>query len=101
MAVSIFCSIPLLKAKMSEKMIKKFVFVPFFLIIPSFLYACAVCFSSTGKSIYAYYITTAAMTAIPLLLVGGLAFWFYRIFKNNDQETHPTSFETYIDHHSK
>lgn len=42
--------------------------------------ACSVCFSATEEARGAYYLTTALMMAVPLLLLAAIGFWLYRSF---------------------
>lgn len=42
--------------------------------------ACSVCFSATEEARNAYYLTTALMMAVPVLLLAGIGFWLYRSF---------------------
>ncbi|HZP43431.1 MAG TPA: hypothetical protein VFD84_18230 [Candidatus Binatia bacterium] len=46
---------------------------------PAAALACPVCFSaSSARTLATYVATAAAMTALPLLIVGGLALWVRR-----------------------
>ena len=38
-------------------------------------YACAVCAVANEKTRYAYYATTALLTFLPLLIIGGVVFY--------------------------
>jgi hypothetical protein len=40
--------------------------------------ACAMCLSSKGAQRDAYYLTTLILLAVPLGIVGTVAFWLYR-----------------------
>ncbi len=45
------------------------------LLAPKVAEACSVCFSGQDQARVAFIASTAFMTALPLLLVGGLVFW--------------------------
>jgi hypothetical protein len=50
--------------------------------------ACAVCFQAkTDASRIAFIATTAAMTALPLLLIGGVVYWVRSRFRSQAAET--------------
>jgi ABC-type spermidine/putrescine transport system permease subunit II len=52
-----------------------------FLALPSIAEACAVCFQArTDDTRIAFIVSTAAMTFLPLVVVGGLAWWVRRKF---------------------
>jgi hypothetical protein len=40
--------------------------------------ACSVCFDSRDQNRVAFIATTALLTLLPLLMVGGSTFWLYR-----------------------
>lgn len=46
--------------------------------IPAEALACSVCFTARAASLRAYYGTTALMLSLPLLMIGGCAYWVYR-----------------------
>jgi hypothetical protein len=48
------------------------------LLAPRAALACAVCFSGAENSRIAFLVTTIFMTALPLVLVGGFAWWLRR-----------------------
>lgn len=50
------------------------------LVSPQRAAACSVCFSATEEARGAYYLTTALMMAVPLLLLAAIGFWLYRSF---------------------
>ncbi len=45
------------------------------LLAPQAADACSVCFSGQDQARVAFIVTTAFMTALPLLLIGGFVFW--------------------------
>ncbi len=45
------------------------------LLAPQVAHACSVCFSGQDQARVAFIVTTGFMTALPLLLIGGLVFW--------------------------
>ena len=45
---------------------------------PETAYSCAVCFSGTEESLQAYYLTTAFLTLLPLLMLASIGYWIYR-----------------------
>ena len=51
--------------------------------LPELAYACAVCFSGTEESLQAYYITTAFLTLLPVLMLASIAYWIYRKSRGN------------------
>jgi hypothetical protein len=51
--------------------------------------ACAVCFSARDENRQAFTITTAFLTALPLLMVGSLVFWLRRRFYRHGQRAEP------------
>jgi hypothetical protein len=52
------------------------------LLLPDAADACAVCFQAkTDASRIAFIATTAALTALPLLLIGGFAWWIRGRFR--------------------
>lgn len=50
--------------------------------------ACSVCFSATDEARVAYYLTTALMMVVPLLLLAAIGFWLYRSFAKQRAELH-------------
>jgi len=48
---------------------------------PSLAFACAVCFNRDDETQVAFRISTAVMTFLPFLLVGGLILWLRRRFR--------------------
>lgn len=59
---------------------------------PGTVLACAVCFSaSSGRVLATYVLTAAAMTVLPLLIVGGLAVWIRRRLRSAAEP--PQSFQ--------
>ena len=49
------------------------------LALPASIEACAVCgLSGTRDSWLAYLVMTLVMSALPLVMIGGVAFWVYR-----------------------
>ena len=51
--------------------------------------ACAVCFSATDEYRDAFMITTALLTALPLLMVGSLIFWLRQRFVRLERQSEP------------
>ena len=49
--------------------------------LPGTAFSCAVCFSGTEESLQAYYITTAFLTLLPVLMVASIGYWIYRKHK--------------------
>ncbi len=45
---------------------------------PHTAWACAVCFDARAENRWAFIGTTALLTLLPLICVGGGAFWLYR-----------------------
>ena len=59
--------------------------------VPRLATACAVCSAGRDEeNRIAFIITTAFMTLLPLLLIGGLAFWLWGRFRALDEQ-HPGS----------
>ncbi len=50
-------------------------------------YACAVCLSATDEYREAFTLTTAILTALPLLMIGSLVFWLRRRFLRQERES--------------
>ena len=48
---------------------------------PGTVFSCAVCFSGTEESLQAYYLTTALLTLLPVLMVASIGYWIYRKHK--------------------
>ena len=51
--------------------------------LPGTAFSCAVCFSGTEESLQAYYLTTALLTLLPVLMVVSIGYWIYRKHKEN------------------
>jgi len=51
--------------------------------LPGTAFSCAVCFSGTEESLQAYYLTTAFLTLLPVLMVASIGYWIYRKHKEN------------------
>ncbi len=51
--------------------------------IPIVAYSCAVCISGSEESLQAYYVTTAFLTLLPVLMLASIAYWIYRKQKGN------------------
>ena len=49
--------------------------------LPGTAFSCAVCFSGTEESLQAYYLTTALLTLLPVLMVASIGYWIYRKHK--------------------
>ena len=48
--------------------------------------ACAVCgLMGTGESGWAYFAGSAALSLLPLMMIGGISWWLYRRVKNASQ----------------
>ena len=60
-------------------------------LVPRLATACSVCSAGRDEeNRIAFIITTAFMTLLPLLLIGGLAFWLWGRFRALDEQ-HPGS----------
>lgn len=46
--------------------------------VPQLADACAVCFDASDENRVAFTLTTAFMTFLPLLMIGGVVSWFWR-----------------------
>ena len=51
--------------------------------------ACAVCLSATDEYRDAFMITTALLTALPLLMIGSLIFWLRQRFMRLERQSEP------------
>ena len=51
--------------------------------LPGTAFSCAVCFSGTEESLQAYYLTTAFLTLLPVLMLASIGYWIYRKHKEN------------------
>ena len=51
--------------------------------LPGTAFSCAVCFSGTEESLQAYYLTTALLTLLPVLMVASIGYCIYRKNKEN------------------
>ena len=51
--------------------------------LPGTAFSCAVCFSGTEESLQAYYLTTALLTLLPVLMVASIGYWIYRKHREN------------------
>jgi hypothetical protein len=50
-------------------------------LMPTLAHACPFCYgASDPRTLHAFYISTAALTLMPLLLIGGFAFWISRAY---------------------
>jgi len=52
-------------------------------LFPVYISACSVCFVGKEGTMEAYYGTAIVLSLLPLLMVGGLAFWVFRRYKQN------------------
>ena len=49
--------------------------------LPTLAQACPFCYeASNPRTLHAFYVSTAALTLMPLLLIGGFAFWISRAY---------------------
>jgi hypothetical protein len=55
------------------------------LLAPQAAEACSVCFSGQDQARIAFIATTAFMTALPLIVVGGLVFWLRSRFREAER----------------
>lgn len=56
-------------------------------LVPDAAHACAVCFQAkSDASRVAFIATTAAMTLLPLAVIGGIAWWLRRQFVKAERE---------------
>ena len=49
-----------------------------FLVLPSVLKACAVCFSGTEETLWAFYITTLILIILPIAMIVSVVLWLYK-----------------------
>src|SRR5271155_5512596 len=50
-------------------------------LMPAATYACPFCYAASDpRTLHAFYVSTAALTLMPLLLIGGFAFWISRAY---------------------
>jgi hypothetical protein len=50
-------------------------------LMPAAVYACPFCYAASDpRTLHAFYVSTAALTLMPLLLIGGFAFWISRAY---------------------
>ena len=49
-----------------------------FVFLPYNAFACSVCFSGKEETLFAYYLTTAILTFLPLALLSSIGYWLYR-----------------------
>jgi hypothetical protein len=51
------------------------------LLMPVAVQACPFCYATSDpRTLHAFYVSTAALTLMPLLLIGGFAFWISRAY---------------------
>ncbi len=63
--------------------------VPVIVFSPEIAAACSVCFSGrSDETRVAFIVTTALLTALPLLLIGGLVWWMRRRAMQMEQNEH-------------
>jgi len=48
--------------------------------------ACPVCFQSGGEERWAFYVTTALLSVLPLLMVGGLVYFLKKRFRQMEEK---------------
>jgi hypothetical protein len=52
------------------------------LLAPAIAIACPFCYAaSSPRTLHAFYVSTAALTVMPLMLIGGFAVWISRAYK--------------------
>ncbi len=57
------------------------------ILLPAAAQACAVCFSGNGEENRAAFLfTTVFLTALPLVMIGGVVWWFRRRFVQIERE---------------
>ena len=56
---------------------------------PQAALACSVCFSATEETREAYYLTTALLGSLPLLMAVGLVLWLRRVARRGSDEGRP------------
>ena len=70
-------------SKIYSTLVLKISFVLSIFHLPGTAFSCAVCFSGTEESLQAYYLTTALLTLLPVLMVASIGYWIYRKHKEN------------------
>ena len=50
----------------------------YFMVFPSILKACAVCFSGTEETLGAFYLTTLILIILPIAMIVGVVLWLYK-----------------------
>ena len=63
--------------KMSLLHFLQFPFLLGLLLAPEIANACAVCFSSSAKTLEAFYLTTIFLTLLPIVMILTISFWLY------------------------
>ena len=58
--------------------IKAFAFLTYFTGLPSILKACAVCFSGTEETLWAFYLTTLILIILPIAMIVSVVLWLYK-----------------------
>ena len=52
-------------------------------LIATTVLACPFCYAASNpRTLHAFYVSTAALTLMPLMLIGGFAIWISRAYKN-------------------
>jgi hypothetical protein len=52
-------------------------------LIPATVLACPFCYAASNpRTLHAFYVSTAVLTLMPLMLVGGFAIWISRAYRN-------------------
>ena len=50
-------------------------------VAPTLAFACPFCYAaSSPRTLHAFYVSTAALTLMPLMLIGGFAVWISRAY---------------------
>jgi len=58
--------------------IKVFTVLTYFTGFPSILKACAVCFSGTEETLWAFYLTTLILIILPIAMIVSVVLWLYK-----------------------
>jgi len=70
------------------KLLRIRVFTFIALLMPSMVaYSCPVCFQSGGEERWAFYVTTAFLTLLPISMVGGIVLWLRKRSLQLEEET--------------
>ena len=64
-------------------------------LMPASAFACPFCYgASDPRTLHAFYVSTAALTLMPLLLIGGFALWISRAYAKAASRRHQAVVET-------